>query len=257
MKRTVLRTSAIFLLFFTITSSFVKANIITENSPVKIDDANKKNLFNEHAQKLFNELSVDGLDYLLFRDALKGYYLMLNKGTVANKEILSIIDFRKPSSEKRLFVINLKRKEVVYNELVAHGKNTGNLYAEDFSNRPNSNQSSRGFYLTNETYNGKKGYSLKLDGQEPAFNSKARQRGVIIHGAKYVSESFVKKHNRLGRSFGCPSLRMDVCEELIDCVKGKSVLFIYHPGEDYLQKSEFLNGTEYLDAYFSVLEKSA
>jgi hypothetical protein len=122
----------------------------------------------------------------------------------------------------------MDKNKILFNSLVAHGKNSGDLYAEQFSNKNESFQSSLGFYITNETYIGEHGLSLKLDGLERNKNDNARNRAIVIHGADYVSNDFIKKHNRLGRSFGCPSLPTEVSEKIITTIKNKSCLFINH-----------------------------
>jgi hypothetical protein len=130
---------------------------------------------------------------------------------------------------------------VIYQDYIAHGKNTGNLMAEKFSNTPHSNQSSLGFYKTAETYHGKHGLSLKLDGLEIGINDMARQRAIVIHAAKYAEESFIKKYGRLGRSFGCPALPAQNYDEIIELIKGGTLLFIYFPESRYLENSSVLN----------------
>jgi hypothetical protein len=130
---------------------------------------------------------------------------------------------------------------VIFQDYVAHGKNTGNLMAEKFSNRPFSNQSSLGFFQTAETYHGKHGLSLRLDGLEKGINDKARQRAIVIHSAKYAEESFIKKYGRLGRSFGCPALPAGNYYEIIELIKGGTLLFIYYPQPGYLENSSVLN----------------
>jgi hypothetical protein len=182
-------------------------------------------------------------DFGLFKLAMTGYMNLGDGGKVGQEDLLTIIDFRKPSSQKRLWILNLKTKKVLYHSLVAHGKNTGNLYAESFSNVPNSNTSSLGFYVTSETYIGKHGLSLRLDGQEKGFNDKARERAIVLHGADYVSKDFVKTHGRLGRSFGCPSVPMAIHKELINTIKEGSCLFIFYPDKNYLAKSKLLQPT--------------
>lgn len=140
-----------------------------------------------------------------------------------------MVDFSLSSKENRLWVIDLNKNTILFQSLVAHGRNSGNEFADEFSNKPESHQSSLGLYLTGETYIGKHGYSLRLDGQEKGINSNARDRAIVIHGADYVSENFIKQHGRLGRSFGCPSLPNEVSKEIIDAIKDKSCLFVYYP----------------------------
>src|SRR5690606_16040422 len=151
---------------------------------------------------------------------------------IINKNIITVIDFTLPSTEKRLWTIDLKTGKVILNSLVAHGKNSGENIAEKFSNKPESHQSSLGFYLTENAYTGKHGYSMRLIGLEKNINDKAYDRAIVVHSADYVSEEFIEKHGRLGRSFGCPALPVDVNDTFINTVKDGSLLFIYHDSYD-------------------------
>lgn len=184
------------------------------------------------SEQLFSKLSCQELSYQAFQAAMEAHKVLLSKRTLKNDSILTIVDFSKPSNEKRFFVIDVKNKKILHKELVAHGKNTGMLFAKNFSNIAHSLQSSLGMYLTAETYHGKHGYSLRLDGVVKGMNDKARQRAIVIHGANYVSESFAKTHGRLGRSFGCPALSYDVSTPIINTIKNQSCLFLYHPELD-------------------------
>lgn len=161
--------------------------------------------------------------------ALNGYFGLNDKDLLKNDTLLTIIDFSKPSNEKRLFILDLKNHAIIRNILVAHGMRSGVQIAESFSNNRHSNKSSLGLYITNETYIGKHGYSLRLDGMSPGLNDNARKRAIVIHGADYVSESFIRENGRIGRSFGCPAIANDESEEIINLIKGGSCLFIYHP----------------------------
>jgi hypothetical protein len=163
-----------------------------------------------------------------FSLALEGFQLLKEKGIV-KKNILTIVDFSLASTAKRLWVIDLDQNKVLFQTLVAHGRNTGEDFAQVFSNKAESFQSSLGFYATAEVYNGKHGLSLKLDGLQKGLNDKARERAVVIHGADYVSESFIKQNKRLGRSQGCPAVPVEMNEKIISVIKDKSCLFIYHP----------------------------
>lgn len=140
-----------------------------------------------------------------------------------------------------MWILNMDTKEVVFNTYVAHGRNTGGEFANQFSNQVNSHQSSLGFYVTGETYYGKNGLSLFIDGMEKKFNSKARERYVVIHGADYAEPEFINRYGRLGRSYGCPAVPNNIANDLIHKIKGKSVVFIHKSNEDYLKNSAFLN----------------
>nr|PZN54557.1 MAG: hypothetical protein DIU61_07385 [Bacteroidota bacterium] len=186
-----------------------------------------------------NDAEMPNLD--LLRRALAGYYQLRHQDQLSDKQIITIVDFRKPSSERRLWVIDLATKRVRYHSFVAHGRNSGELYATRFSNRVNSYQSSLGFFITGDTYNGKHGLSLKLYGAEKGINDKAEARAIVMHGADYVSESFIKKTGRLGRSLGCPAIPYDIHRDLIGTVAGGTCLFIYYPDENYLRMSSIGN----------------
>lgn len=163
-----------------------------------------------------------------FSEALKGYYSLKDKGLI-QKEILTIVDFSLSSNSKRLWVINIQTGEVLFNSLVAHGRNTGEEFASTFSNSSESYKSSLGFYATGEIYSGKHGMSLRLDGLEKGVNDNARARGVVMHAADYVSEEFIKNNQRLGRSQGCPAVPVELSKEIITTIQNKSCFFIYHP----------------------------
>jgi hypothetical protein len=153
---------------------------------------------------------------------------------------LTVIDYSKASTEKRLWVFDLHSRELLYEELVAHGQGTGGDLATTFSNEPGTHQSSLGLFLTDDTYVGKNGYSLRLDGLDLGFNDRARERAIVIHGAPYVSEAFSEAQGRLGRSWGCPALRPSVAREVIDRVKGGGLLFAYYPDAKWLASSKYL-----------------
>ncbi len=173
--------------------------------------------------------------------AISGYFNLLDDGLINHQSPLSIVDFSLPSSTERLWVIDPQNGKLLHHTHVSHGRNSGNLMAEKFSNIDSSFMSSIGFYVTGETYQGKHGYSLRLDGVEKGFNDRARERAIVIHGAEYVHKDFVKATGRLGRSLGCPALPMDLHKEIIDTIKEKSCLFIYGKDQTYLEKSHLIN----------------
>jgi hypothetical protein len=176
----------------------------------------------------------------VFRNAYIGYQHLLGEGALANTRYLTVVDFSLPSTEKRMWVIDLVEDRVAFHTFTAHGVNSGALYADDFSNRSGSFQSSLGFYVAAETYTGKHGLSLKLDGMEPGFNDKARDRAVVLHGADYATADFVRRNGRLGRSRGCPAVPREVSTQIANTISGGSCLFIYHPSGHYLNRSRLL-----------------
>jgi hypothetical protein len=193
------------------------------------------------------DLGSYGLSYAVFRAGMVGYYSLQREGKLNDKNIFTIIDFAKPSTEKRFYTMDLTRKQVIFHTYVAHGKNTGENVATAFSNKHDSNQSSLGFYVTGETYVGSKGYSLRLDGEDLHYNDQIRNRAIVIHEADYVSEAWIKRYGRLGRSQGCPALPKGISRKVIDAIKDNSAVFAYFPDEDYLQSSRYLKVENLID----------
>lgn len=198
--------------------------------------------FEQVTRQMYDQIGLASLalDYNVFRLGLVGYYSLQGEGKLNDKDLLTIIDFGKPSTEKRFFTIDLREQKVKYYTYVAHGRNTGENLAKKFSNTPHSNQSSLGFYVTGETYVGSKGYSLRLDGMEKSFNSNIRDRAVVMHAAPYATESWIKKYGRLGRSQGCPALPPHLSREVIDTIKDRTTIFTYFPDKEYLNASRYL-----------------
>jgi hypothetical protein len=183
-----------------------------------------------------------GLSTEAFRFALRGFERLKKEGKLLNESVLTIIDFSQSSNKKRMYVIDLYKKALLFNTYVAHGRNTGDEFAEKFSNIPGTLQSSLGFYLTeNMAIGSKVGLSLILKGLESGINDKAREREIIMHGANYATEDFIHKHGRLGRSYGCPSLPPDLIKPVAETIKNGSLLFIYKPDDNYMHKSPVLN----------------
>lgn len=175
-----------------------------------------------------------------FERAFKGYSKLKSEGKIQNP-LLTIVDFDLSSTKKRMWILNMDSQEVLFNTYVAHGQGTGGEFAKQFSNVENSHQSSLGFYMTGATYYGGNGLSLYMDGMEKQFNSNARKRYIVIHGADYAEPSFIKRVGRLGRSYGCPAVPNKIAKDLINTIKGKSVVYIHKSNENYLKNSTFLN----------------
>lgn len=181
----------------------------------------------------------------VFKKAYTGFQNLKKAGKLDEESnLLSICDFSLSSNTKRLWVIDLDSNTVVFNSLVAHGKNTGEEFATRFSNVESSYQSSLGFYITDVTYQGENGYSLKLLGMDNGYNDAALKRAIVMHGADYVSDNFAAQHKRIGRSWGCPAVPREIAQTLIDTIKEKSCLFIYYPDEQYLSSSKWLKEAE-------------
>lgn len=180
-------------------------------------------------------LQSKGLSKEAYDLAIAGYQKLAAAGKISNKK-LSIADFSQPSTKNRLYIIDLASKKLLFNTLVAHGKNSGELMAKSFSNAAESNQSSLGFYVTAEKYQGKHGLSLKLDGMEKT-NSNARERAIVMHAADYVNEGFAKARGYIGRSWGCPAVSPELNEPIINAIGNGSALFIYSPQADYMAQT--------------------
>jgi hypothetical protein len=186
--------------------------------------------------------SLGSVNAKVFGLALSAASCAIRSGVVAEPSTLTVIDYSKPSTEKRLWVFDLRSREMVYEELVAHGQGSGENVPTMFSNDADTHRTSLGLFVTGDTYIGKNGYSLRLDGLDRGFNDHARDRAIVMHGAPYVSEAFARAQGRLGRSWGCPALSEGVAREVIDRVKGGGLVFAYYPNQQWLNGSQYLGG---------------
>jgi hypothetical protein len=232
------------LLIFLLLST-ISVGIVFAANGIGFFSAEKKSnkTFNK-SKDLYAKLNLNalGLTKDAYNFAVKGYDILNKSNAIQNGSILSIIDFSLPSSQKRLFVIDLLKEKLVFHTYVSHGRNSGSKYATQFSNTPESLQSSLGFYETSCTYEGKNGYSLQLIGLEKGINDKAFERAIVIHGASYVSEENIKAQGYIGRSWGCPAVPENVSENIINYIKDGTCLFIYAPDKKYMKQSRFING---------------
>jgi len=176
-----------------------------------------------------------------FALAIKGYEKLKQLGKITNQRYLTIADMSIASSHPRLYIIDMEKKALLLQTFVSHGKNSGLLFAEEFSNLVGSFKSSLGFYITGQPYQGKNGPSLVLKGVELGINDKAEERAIVLHGAAYVNQGFVNQQGYLGRSLGCPAVPSNQVKEIIQAIQGASCLFVYAPNKKYLQKSELVN----------------
>lgn len=194
---------------------------------------------------LYNQIDFTGdapLNPELFHKAMVGYLNLRNAGKLgSNQNTLSVCDFTLSSKQRRLWIIDLASKKVLFNELVAHGQGSGDEFATAFSDLENSHQTSLGFYVTGETYTGGHGLSLRLNGMDAGFNASALRRGVVVHGAPYVCDGFVAGQNRLGRSWGCPAVADAKAPAIIRTIRGGSCLFIYAADKKYAKASVWMN----------------
>lgn len=211
-----------------LTDSIPSQKLLVETTPIEIKS---------NAEILYEEIGLDGkLNFVAFEKAIIGYENLKFK----NKDIITVIDFTLPSTDKRMYVIDMNNKKLLYHTIVSHGRNSGQKYATSFSNRHGSYQSSLGFYTTENTYYGGNGYSLVLEGLEKGINDQAKARAVVIHGADYCSQAVINSTGRLGRSYGCPALPREVTKPIIDTIKNGSMVFIYAEDKNYLNASKIL-----------------
>jgi len=193
--------------------------------------------FKNYAIALYNQINDSSLKFNAFETALNGFFKLQNDQKINNLKFLTIVDMSLSANKERFFIIDLDSKKLIHKSKVAHGRNSGGEYANIFSNKIGSYQSSIGFFKTAETYTGKHGISLRLDGLEFS-NNNARNRAIVIHSADYVSDNFIFKNGRLGRSLGCPALPKKGFSEIIEKIKEGSIIYIYYPNESYFKKSK-------------------
>ncbi len=220
-----------FLRFFTIIIcisllSFKPGNPVPKNDPEELH------------LSLSEKLNINSKAFIL---AMKGYEKLKQLGKIANQRYLTIADMSMASSDPRLYIIDIEKQELLIQTFVAHGRNSGLLFAKQFSNSLGSFQSSLGFYITGKPYQGKHGKSLVLKGVESGINDKAEQRAIVLHGADYANQGFVNQQGYLGRSLGCPAVPNNKVEAIIKAIQGASCLFVYAPDKKYLQNSSLIN----------------
>ena len=191
---------------------------------------------------LYDELQLDtlSLSRKAFNYAIKGFARLQSQGMLQNNNVVSIVDFSLPSSRKRLFVIDMVSGTLLFNTYVSHGRGSGQAMATRFSNKPGSNMSSLGFYITGGTYIGEHGMSLRLQGIEKGINDKALKRGIVMHSAAYVEEDYIQQRGYSGRSEGCPAIPEEFQEPVIETIKDGSCLFLYSPNKFYTAHSKIV-----------------
>lgn len=209
-------------------------------------------IYTNHVSTLYNDAHLKdvGLSISVFEKALTGFYNLKKSGVTSDRDILTIADFDQLSTKKRLYIIDLDKKQILLNTWVAHGQNSGEDETSRFSNIKDSFESSLGFYVTGEIYRGIHGKSLKLDGMDDGFNDNARNRSIVVHGAPYVSQGTINALGRLGRSQGCPAVAPELADQVINTIVDKTVLFINKSTEQY--HSKYLDHT--LAANFAVTD---
>jgi hypothetical protein len=240
-----------FIGFSSISLGLGKSNIELDYSALLAVDSIRmeaESNFSAYVSDLYEELGDTNMLYTAFEQAMTGYHNLDKYEKLARNEVLTVIDFSKASNKKRLYIIDLCNRKMLYKSVVAHGVNTGRLFARNFSNDNNSRQSSLGFYVTTTTYTGKYDLALRLDGMEHS-NSHASSRGVVMHGAEYATYEFLKKNGSLGRSYGCPAMPYENFHQVVDWIKEGSCLYIYFPSRSYKRYSKYLNRTKYLEDF--------
>ena len=211
---------------------------INQNTVIATETDNKPQKVTLDVKSVYDSLNIKGkIDYSIFQKAYLGYVQIPNK----NPGVLVIIDYSKPSNEERFYVLDLNKKKLVYSTRVAHSKNSGLEIPLEFSDDPNSYQSSLGFFLTLGEYNGAYGYSLRLKGLEENINANAESRAIVIHGGNIVDDEYIKKFGFAGRSLGCPVLPAALTKEIVNYIKHGRVLFIYGNDEEYIEESLYLS----------------
>lgn len=244
-------------LIYLVTTSFYPSGSENKKSlqPLSVKEIKltpKKNFSPKNpAEEIYRQLQFadETLNFEVFEKAYLGFQNLKKSGKLQSTvNLLSVCDFSLSSNKKRLWVIDLDEKKVLFNTLVAHGKGTGEEFATNFSNTEDSHQSSLGFYVTEQTYNGDNGYSMRLFGMDRGYNDAALERCIVMHGANYVSENFIKSEKRLGRSWGCPAVSREMAQPIINKIKNGTCLFIYYPDEKYLASSKWLKNAEKMDS---------
>jgi hypothetical protein len=240
----------LFLASLSAPSKTVEARAALNAAHSKIEVLKNSN-FQMSILEMYEDLGLEkqGLSLKTFDEAIMGYLNLKNAGLLSEKPYLSIVDFDKPSTKKRFWLIDLKKRKVLTYTYVTHGKNSGGTVARQFSNINDSNMSSLGFYVTEAVYYGKHGLSLKLDGVDEAHNSNARLRNIVMHGADYATEDFIRQQGYLGRSEGCPALPMGEHKSVIEKIQDRTALFIHSDKQNY--NSRFLNQQTAMETFYN------
>jgi len=214
------------------------------NASAAVKKAFEVKMVIRQALTLYDSMKLDksGLNQKAFEYAWRGYHNLLKNGLLKKTDVLTVCDFTQKSSNKRMYVIDVAHKKLLFNTYVSHGMNSGVEYATSFSNKPNSFKSSLGFFITSKTYTGRNGLTLKVTGLEKGYNDLAAKRHIVLHGSDYISPEYLKDNGEMGRSLGCAAIPNAVSPKIIRTIKNGSCLFIYHPTVKYLTHSSVING---------------
>lgn len=228
-----------------------KGERFVKNNEELVPIEKKLMAFDSYTESLYDCLQTPELNFNIFQKGMKGYYSMKNNHELTEERFLTLIDYTKPSNEERFFVVDLEQKQVIFQSIIAHGRNSGELYATKFSNKSESKMSSFGFFVTGKIYDGKYDHSMKLHGKEYS-NSNVFERGVVVHSADYATKKFLKSNgNILGRSFGCPALPHKNYKKIVNTISQGSCFFIYHTDKKYLRSSNYLKARNFADSFYS------
>ena len=214
------------------------------NASAEVKKAFEVKMVIKQALTLYDSMKLEksGLNQKAFEYAWRGYHNLLKTGQLKKSYVLTVCDFTQSSSNKRMYVIDVAHKKLLFNTYVSHGMNSGIEYATSFSNRANSFKSSLGFFVTSKTYFGRNGLSLKVKGLEKGFNDLAAKRHIVLHGSDYISPQYLKDNGEMGRSLGCAAIPNAMSPRIIKTIRNGSCLFVYHPTVKYLTHSSIING---------------
>ncbi len=214
------------------------------NASAEVKKAFEVKMVIRQALTLYDSMKLDqsGLNQKAFEYAWRGYHNLLKTGMLKKTDVLTVCDFTQKSSNKRLYVIDVLHKKLLFNTYVSHGMNSGVEYASSFSNKANSFKSSLGFFITSKTYFGRNGLSLKVRGLEKGYNDLAAKRHIVLHGSDYITPQYLQDNGEMGRSLGCAAMPNVLSPKIIKTIKNGSCLFIYHPTMKYLTHSNVING---------------
>jgi L,D-transpeptidase catalytic domain len=214
------------------------------NASAAVKKAFEVKMVIKQALTLYDSMKLEqsGLNEKAFEYAWRGYHNLLKQGKLKKSYVLTVCDFTQSSSNKRMYVIDVTHKKLLFNTYVSHGMNSGVEYATSFSNKANSFKSSLGFFVTSKTYVGRNGLSLKVQGLEKGYNDLAAKRHIVLHGSDYISPEYLKDNGEMGRSLGCAAIPNAMSPKIIKTIKNGSCLFIYHPTTNYLTHSNVING---------------
>jgi len=214
------------------------------NASAEVKKAFEVKMVIKQALTLYDSMKLEksGLDQKAFEYAWRGYHNLMKQGKLKKSYVLTVCDFTQSSSSKRMYVIDVAHKKLLFNTYVSHGMNSGVEYASSFSNKANSFKSSLGFFVTSKTYFGRNGLSLKVRGLEKGYNDLAAKRHIVLHGSDYITPEYLKDNGEMGRSLGCAAMPNVMSPKIIKTIKNGSCLFIYHPTVNYLTHSNVING---------------